>query len=244
MSHYDLSRAMREREHIRQRMCGIIIGLVVAAVGGMLISGCAQNSDQRTRQEQAQRTEQGTAVSPVTTQTQEQMAPKRQFVQIIQHPESPKVLTEDGLKDGEFPGMGAKTAATDDRSYTIGAITVNITEGGSQTPSLSGAQTGTATGTQTGAQTGTQSATQTPTQDIKPEISLSLNAAFAPGGMIDQLAAAVGKGSLSDLTKENQQDLRAAYIKGAQTGGFEQFAQLFAGLFPPPAAPTTQPGTP
>lgn len=196
---------MRTREFssaIENRMS---IGIALLSVACMalavgLFGGCAQSNKQGVDQGSKQESNQRTATTPISTQQQEQMAPKHFTVQVIQHPERPDRLTEDGWKEDAagagIPGLNAACAGDDHKAYTIGAITVNITEGGSQTPSIGGTVTGTSTGTQTPTQTPTQTGTQYPTQHIQPETSASVPIAVGmPGSSQSQQSTATGPGA-------------------------------------------------
>jgi hypothetical protein len=155
----------RRRDRFHQRIDAQMASL--AAIAFLILVclcysfGCAQSNDQATKQTTGQGTEQKTNTTPSTLQQQEQMAPKRLFVQVIQHPERPDRVNEDGWKEdcagAQIPGFPTSQPTNepkgdDHRTYTVGSITVNITEGGSQAPNMGGSATGTSTGTQTASQ--------------------------------------------------------------------------------------------
>lgn len=232
---------------------GLILVLIVA------LGGCGMNTEQPNTQASNQDAAQQSVTIPQTTQTQEQLAPKRQFVQINVHPERIFNGDEDGYSDGDQVGPlpnvfagGAEKPADDHRTYNVSVGDISITEGGSQTPSIGGTTTGTSTGSQTADQNPNQSPKQDATQDIKPEIGISVALAFAPGGVIEQMAAALGgKGQLSDLDQQSQADLKSAFLDGIKSNNYAEFLELFKGLFEipdpagaPPGGETTPPPTP
>lgn len=247
---------MTQYPHARIRRSSLfaqaVLMLAVLAVGILLaLGGCAQNTETAQTQTPVQET-----VTPTST-TQDAATQGSQVYQYIYVVNSPTrgdapnggqfALASEG---GDVASLASATGddggqlATAHGRYTQGGISISapITTGGT-TPSL----TGSATGTGSGTQTPSQSQAVTPTQDIKPEISLSLNAAFAPGGMIDQLAAATGKGGIEGISKENAQDLKAAYAYGLEKGQWEPFGALVKDIFgiePPPAPTETPPATP
>lgn len=224
-----------------------LLCLAIFLIGLALALGCAQNTETPQTQVPTQQTETPTATNQDAATQGSQVY---QYIYVVNSP-----TRGDAPNGGEFAiasekgdvaslasasGAGGGTIDTAHGRYTQGGISISapITTGGT-TPTL----TGTTTGSATASQTPSQSQTVSPVQDIKPEISLSVNAAFAPGGMIDQLATAVGRGSLSDLSKSNQQDLRAAYAYGLQSGQWAPFWQLAKGVLgiEPPANPSETP---
>jgi hypothetical protein len=210
----------------------------------LLLTGCAQTTDQGARQVTQQETD-------TPTSTAQDTATQGSYVNVYVMNDSGggglpnasllKVGPEDGIQAlmHDLKNRSGTELAETNAGKVIAGVEINVTTGGT-TPTVTGSATGTGTATQSPA----QDQQQTPTQDIRPELSTSLNAAFAPGGMIDQLAAAVGRGTLSELTKQNQQDLRAAYAQGLQSGDFgaffEQFSRIF-GVEMPAAAPMAPP---
>lgn len=233
-------------ESRRSVVTGMGWGLLAVAALFALLGGCAQNTESVQRQESEQKqitpteTAQdqatlGTTIRLTWSQTPGGTDSTLGGNDTIVLPGADDVLV-DAVSSTGSSGNDATIGKSKMGFLQINNLTIN--NGTTQTPT----QTGSTTGSATAAQTPTGSQTTSPVQDIKPEISLSLNAAFAPGGMIDQLAAAVGKGSLSDLSKSAQQDLRSAYAKGLQSGNMTEFWQMAAQMFGIGAMPaTTQP---
>lgn len=236
---------MNSRIDRRESWFGVIgVGLVFAVVLLLALGGCAQSNDQASDQVAPQRT----AASPVSTQQQEQMAPKRIFVQVVQHPERPEKLNEDGVsedaKGAAIPGLSdqRECPGDDHRTYAIGAITVNITEGGAQTPSLGG---GGATGTATGTQSAAQTPSQYPTQHIQPETSASVPIAVGmPGSSQSQQSTATGPGANGDLNPSQTNSNPANYTSVRVPN--DQLAKVLELLGKPGASPSpaTQPAAP
>lgn len=234
-------------ESRRSVVTGTGWGLLVVAALFALLGGCAQNTE--SLQDQASDQQQVTPTKTAQDQAAVGTTIRLNWSQTPGGTDStlggnetvvlPGADGQDILVDAVTSTGSSGNDATVGKSK-MGFLQINnltINNGTTQTPS----QTGSTTGSATAAQTPTGSQTTSPVQDIKPEISLSLNAAFAPGGMIDQLAAAVGKGSLSDLSKTAQQDLRSAYAKGLQSGNMTEFWQMATQMFGIGPAAATQP---
>lgn len=183
-------------------------------------AGCSQNTEQGSKQD--------TLTVPSTIQQQDQMAPKRQFVQFNIHPERGFRGDEDGWKDGDALAalaVGGPGPTTDQRQYHVSVGDIHVTEGGTTSPSMAGESTGTSTAAQT--------PTQTATQDIKPEIGISIPIGVAmPGGVVDQVSAALGGGGqISDLNQTAQHELRTAFLKGLQSNNMQPFLDLASAVF-------------
>lgn len=233
-----------------EKILGGFAGAALILMLLVTLGGCAQNTEQPNEQTSNQDAAQQSVTVPQTNQTQQSQAPKRQFVQINVHPERIFNGDEDGYSDGDENAALAKAVAggdgkpiDDHRTYAVTVGDISITEGGAQTPSIGGTTTGTSTGSQTASQTPSQTPTQTATQDIKPEIGISVALALAPGGVIDQMVTALGgKGSISDLDKQSQADLKTAMLEGVKSNDYGEFLALFKSLFDVPAPDAVPPG--
>lgn len=193
---------------------GRAVMAALAFVVGMGMIGCAQSTEQGTRQD--------TVTIPATTQMQDQMAPKRLMVQFNIHPERGYRGDDSGWREGDAIAAlaGNPNQSDDHRQYHVNVGNISVTEGGTTSPSMAGESTGTSTATAT--------PTLTATQDIKPEIGISVPIGVAmPGGVVDQVSAALGgKGQISDLTQTAQHELRTAFLKGLKSNDMTPFLNL------------------
>lgn len=217
-----------------------VLDLLLFVVIVALVSGCGQ---------QAAQVQDQPSIQPQETRTDQQAAAQGNIYVTVQNaPDgkggAPVKPTADPAGEGDAisewinaaasSGPGGNTSGGQRATYAQSGVTVNVTTGGTS-PSL----TGTATG---GAQTQTPSiaGTQTPTQHIQPETSAAVPIAVAlPGGNNSQQATATGRGTASDIAKQDTIDQYYSVIKAQQDKIRE--LQGLVNTLKPTSQPTSNP---
>lgn len=230
-----------------QRASAICITLVTVAVFGLLIGGCAQDSDQRLKADNVQSTP-----TPVATDQSAATQGSTVNVWVVNAPGKSTLPNTGGLEllpigEPGLSGLGtcdladadnsatANSIATAKAGYQQSGITVNITTGGTA-PSL----TGSATGAPNVGLTSNANTTQNPELRARGEASVAMPVGIAaPGGMVDQQATATGRGTTSGTSKTSENELTYTQLKGQVdqlAKALETFKQLQA------ASPAVQGG--
>lgn len=219
---------------------------IVAAVFllPLALMGCGQQAAQVQDQPTAQ---------PQTTETRQQAAAQGNIYVTVQNAPDGKggaVLkpTAGGGEEGDAlgdwinaastSGPGGNTSGGQRATFAMAGTTINVTTGGTS-PALTGTATG---GAMT--QTPTNAGTQTPTQHIQPETSAAVPIAVAlPGGNNSQQAAATGRGTTSDVSKQDTIEQQYAEIR-AQAAKIKELTEALEALKASRPGAATQPTGP
>lgn len=216
-----------------RRLGGFVIGFALA-----LLAGCAQDNDQRQVQP---------SVQPQTTSTKQEAAAQAPIYITLMNGNPrgggvagavPIGVNENGIADlineaanssSNGNGSGGQRA-----THAMSATTINVTTGG---------QTQTPTGTATGgamALTPSQAATQAPVQHIQPEFTTAIPIAVGPNS--SQQATATGRGTTSDVAKQDQ--LQQAYTDIRAQNDFIRSLLAELAKRPTGGVPSSQPASP
>ncbi len=191
--------------------------LIVVLVFGVV--GCAQNAEQWTKQD--------VQTTPVSEVDSSQLADKYLWVQINQHSERPSDLDKDGSHEPLEIDMDDGEGLSDDhRTYSIGDVSVVITEGGGNALDATGGATGTSNQT--------ANPTQTTTQEVKPEIGISAAFALQGQGVVDHAVSTAASAGTSTVDKEAAHEVFASMLKSSDPdaikNGLEMLIQVMADL--------------
>lgn len=191
------------------RLIGVSAGLLIWSVAmALLVSGCAQNSEQTQDQPSRQRNKTATEQDQSTqgfyfpiTQTNNNLAGTK--------PVNRGTTTQPVYDATEVAFANAAGSSTiKDPSGTTYNTQINYIQTGGTAADQAGTTTGGAT-----AQTPSQNGTQTPTQTVTPETSASVPIGVAlPGGNVSNQATATGRGQ-TDATKSDTVNQQYAQLQ-------------------------------